>query len=192
MTPNLVATLFLILSAPTPAATDGAAQPTEPSPPASTVTASPAVSNPAIAEPSERMRRRVLREEAVMQDPALRQDFLRSRSLGRAGIVVGSVGLTAGLLVSLPLRWRYRAALEKADDQVYRAGLEQPLLDAQRRRRAFHLSLAAAGGVTVLGTTLAIVGYTRRARILRSTDTRFTASPAVGGGHYGMSAVLRF
>lgn len=127
-----------------------------------------------------------------MRDPQLRPRFLRSRSLGRAGIVVGSLGLTAGLVVSLPLWWRYRAAVDEAGDQVYRAGLEDPLRDAHHRHRSFKLSLAAAGGVTVLGTTLAIVGYTGRNRILRSVDSRLTASPVVGDGHYGMSATLRF
>ncbi len=155
----------------------------------SALLAAPASPPPSPAEP--RHSTRVLRDATQVQDPTLRREFRRAQAMGDAGLTLGVTGLAVGALVTLPAWFVYRADLERAEDRKYRVEQEAPLDDARRRLRVVQISAAVSGLLVVAGTTLAVVGYRRRARIWRAGD-RLTLSPSVGTTHYGATATLRF
>ena len=154
-----------------------------------TMLAAPAGPPPSPAE--TRHSTRVIRDATLVENPQLRRDFRRAQALGDAGLTLGVTGLVVGALITLPAWFVYRADLERAEDQEYRVEREAPTDDARRRLRVVHVSAAVSGALIAAGTTMAVVGYRRRARIWRASE-RLTLTPSVGTTHYGATATLRF
>jgi hypothetical protein len=132
-----------------------------------------------------------LRDPGLVTDAGMRRDFRRAQAMGDAGLTLGVTGLAVGALVTLPAWFVYRSDIDRAEGREFRVDQEEPLNDAARRLRVVHISAAVAGALVATGTTLAIVGYTRRARIWRASE-RASLTPVIGNGHFGATATLHF
>lgn len=147
---------------------------------------------PPAASPTVQPSARQNRRKATFDDPIRADAYRRAQAMGDTGVVLGSVGVAVGLLVSLPTWAAYKSSLRRADAQRYRVELEAPLREADRRLNTLRISLGVTAALVASGTTLAVVGYRRRARLLHDGPRRVSLLPAMGGSHYGAAALVRF
>lgn len=169
-----------------------------PAPAVSMPAQSPATSVPATAplepsvEPAVPMSPKAAREHEIQHDPELRRQDRRAEAL----VITGSVGLGLGLgsllLVTAPTHALYRNALEDAEQARWVTDRDEPLARAAYRRRVMLVSAGIGTGVAAVGAVLLGVGLRRRALLRRPDAATLSVAPVVGGGHYGVSASLRF
>ena len=154
--------------------------------------AQPAPQPAPAAQPTVSMDPEAVRMREIMSDPVLHAEYQRAQTTAHTGLALMGVGFVAGVGIGLPAMAMYRNSLEKAENATYRVDQARPIRQAETRRRVMLGSFITGGAVASIGLALAIVGYSRRNRLTRGGFSTVAVAPAIGGGHFGAAATLRF
>ena len=144
------------------------------------------------AQPAVSMDPEAVRMREIMSDPVLQAEYQRAQTTAHTGLALMGVGVVAGIGIGLPAMVMHRNSLQKAENASYRVDQARPLRQAETRRRVMLGSFITGGAVASIGLALAIVGYSRRNRLTRGGFSTVAVAPAIGGGHFGAAATLRF
>jgi hypothetical protein len=158
--------------------------------PAPTVALAPAVAPaPAVASAPAP-------EPAVAPAPAPDPEPARQQRRTDALVVSGAVTLGLGgaslLLVSAPSWGLYQRSLERAEQTRWVTDQGEFIADAQRHRTVMLAAAGIGAGLATVGAVLLVAGLSRRARLRNEAAATLSIAPALGGGHYGVGASMRF
>jgi hypothetical protein len=133
---------------------------------------------------------------AAPPPPRIGPERLRAERNANGLIVAGSTVLALGgtslVLVAWPSHALYQRSLERAEAARWVTEQDRFIDDARRRRSIMLASAGIGAGLTVVGAVILATGLARRARLRDSTAASLSIAPAVGGGHFGVGASLRF
>ncbi len=115
----------------------------------------------------------------------------RYEHMGQVGLGLAGLGAVVMLTVTVPSYVLYKRAMDNAADDEFVVTRDETLRRARLRRNFMHGSLAVGAGLAVTGLVVAIAGYRHRTVIQRQRAA-LTWSPAIGPGHLGAAATVRF
>jgi hypothetical protein len=125
-------------------------------------------------------------------DPGLVDARRSADGFVAAGAATLSLGGVSLLLVAWPSQALHQRSIERAESVRWVTEQDRHIDDARRHRSVMLVSAGIGAGLTAVGAVLLTTGLVRRARLRNPTYATLSVAPAVGGGHYGVGASLRF